>query len=480
VRKKLPFLLLVLTFSATMVPGFILNAHGSGCTTPCSVDTITNVPSSEGIVQVQLDGGACPANCFNLNHTFAFGNNTSHTVKVLDTFFVGASTGKRYTFSGWYTYGPGGWFQFDTNPLNVGPIYADYTVAKCQQGPPGQNCPFWAVYTVSPPLGCKTSCGLDASTNVATADGKIWVSVDASPGVSLSKTFAFGNGTVHSIHVLNSTFTGASSGALYTWKQWSCTCTGVPPTISSTLTTPTMYYNYTSPAGTTYLNGVGGFTAMFDKQFKLTLSFVDPGGLPVSAPAFVTLTSGSTVMNITSYSGQWTSAGSWTVTDAMWEGMRGMVVGTPTIDLTSGAATTTITLKAYSASINKTDGSGNPVSGVTVAVSFVNATTKTFTTDSQGTVQLGHIPTGPYNVVVTYQGKSTNWATDASSASQPLTVTIPTASGGSGMTNSTAVSSVVLLTIFGLAFLLIILAIRVRKPPPPPIIDKPEKTSVSS
>jgi len=216
---------------------------------------------------------------------------------------------------------------------------------------------------------------------------------------------------------------------------------------------------------------VGGFTAVFDKQFKLTLNFVDPKGLPVSAPAFVTLTSGSTVMNVTSYSGQYTSAASWTATDAMWQGIKGMIVGSPTIDLTNGAVTTTITLKAYSASVKTVDGSNNPVSGVTVIVSFANSTSKTFTTDSQGTVQLGHIPLGPYNAVVTYQGKSTNWATDASSSAQPLTVTVPAAAGGGGTANNTAVSAVVLLTIFGLAFLLVILAIRVRKPPPPPVFE---------
>jgi len=231
-----------------------------------------------------------------------------------------------------------------------------------------------------------------------------------------------------------------------------------------------MYSNYTSPTGP-YLNGVGGFTAVFDKQFKLTLNFADPSGLPLSAPAFVTLTSGSSVVNVTSYSGQWTSAASWKVADAMWEGIRGIVVGSPAIDLTSGAVTTTIILKAYSASVKIVDGSSNPVSGVTVTVSFANSTSKTFTTDSQGTVQLGHIPLGPYNAVVIYQGKSTNWATDASSAAQPLMVTVPAMGGGGGATNNAAVSAVVLLTIFGLAFLLVILAIRVRKPPPPPVFE---------
>lgn len=469
-KRKLSFAVLIIASFATLIPGFIIGAHAMGCTTPCSVDTITNVPASEGTVQVQLDGGACPANCFNLNHTFAFGNNTSHTVKVLNTFFIGAASGKRYTFSGWYTYGISGWFQFDTNPLNVGPVYTDYTVAKCQPGPPGQNCPFWAVYNVAPPLGCKTNCYLDVSTNVSPGDGTIWVQADASSPVSVSHTFAFGNGTVHAIQVLNSTFTGATTGARYTWNHWICSCTGVPTTTSTTLTTPTMYSNYTSPSGP-YLNGVGGFVASFNKQFKLTVSFVDTGGNPISAPTFLTLTSGSTVMNVTSYSAQWTNAGSWTVTDAMWEGMRGMVMGSPVIDLSTGAVTTTITLKAYSASVKTVDGSNNPVSGVTVTVTFYNSTVKTFTTGSQGLVQLGDIPVGPYNVVVTYQGKSSNWATDASSAAQPLTVTVPGATGGGGPTNTTAVSAVVLLTIFGLAFLLIILAIRVRKPPAPPKIE---------
>jgi len=477
VRKRLPFLLLVLTISAMMIPGFIFSAHAMGCTTPCSVDTITNVPGSEGTVQVQLDGGACPANCFNLNHTFAFGNNTYHTVKVLNTFFIGASTGKRYTFSGWYTYGPSGWYQFDTNPLNLGPIYIDYTVAKCQPGPPGQNCPFWAVYNVTPPLGCKTNCYMDVSTNVPSADGTVTVKIDNSITYGLPQiSLPFANGTgPHTIQLTSlTTFTGTSSGARYVWKQWSCACSDIASTAGTTLTTPVIYKNYTDPTRSPPLNGVGGLTAVFDKQFKLTLSFVDPNNQPISAPSFMTLTSGSTVMNLTSYSGQWTGASSWTVTDAMWGGMRGMVVGSPIIDLTGGTVSATITLKAYSASVKTVDGSNNPVSGATVTVTFANSTVKTFTTDSQGTVQLGHIPLGPYNAVVTYQGKSTNWATDASSATQPLTVTIPAAGGGGGMTNSTAVSSVVLLTIFGLAFLLIILAIRVRKPPPPPIIDKPE------
>lgn len=474
-RKKFPFLLLVLTLSAAVVPGLIFSAHAMGCTTPCSVDTITNVPASEGTVQVQLDGMACPVNCFNLNHTFTFNNNTFHTVKVLNTFFIGASSGKRYTFSGWYTYGPSGWFQFDSNPLNVGPVYTDYTVAKCQPGPPGVNCPFWAVYTVTPPLGCKTNCYMDIATNVPSADGTIGVKIDNSVSYFLPQlSLPFGNGSgPHTIQITSpTTFTGSSSGARYIWKQWSCVCSDIASTTATTLSTPVIYKNYTDPTRSgAPLNGVGGLTAIFDKEYQLTLSFVDPNNQPISPPAYVTLTSGSTVMNLTSFSGQWTSASSWTVTDAMWEGVKGMVVGSPTIDLTGGAASAKITLKAYLASVKTIDASNNPVSGVSVTITFANSTVKTFTSDSQGMVQLGHIPSGPYNAVIAYQGKSTNWATDASSAAQPLTVTVPGATGGGGITNSTAVSAVVLLTIFGLAFLLVILAIRVRKPPPPPKIE---------
>jgi len=475
VRKRFPFLLLVLTLSAAVIPGFIFSARASGCTTPCSVDTITNVPSSEGVVQVQLDSGVCPANCFSLNHTFTFANNTQHTVKVLNTFFIGALSGKRYSFAGWYTYGTSGWFQFDSNPLNTPPSYIDYTVAKCQPGPPGQNCPFWAVYTVTPPLGCKTNCYMDVSTNVPSSDGMVTVKVDNAISYGLPQvSLPFGNGTgPHTIQLTSpTTFTGAGSGARYVWKQWSCVCSDIASTTGTTLTTPVIYKNYTDPTRSPPLKGVGGLTAIFDKEFQLTLSFVDPSNQAIAAPAFVTLTSGSTVMNLTSYSSQWTSAGSWTVTDAMWEGAKGIVAGLATIDLTGGAVTTTIVLKAYLASVKTVDGSGNPIAGVAVTVGFVdNSTTKTFTTGSTGLIQLGHIPIGHYNVQVTYQGKSTNWATDASIASQPLTITVPGAAGGGGTTNSTAVSAVVLLTIFGLAFLLVVLAIRVRKPPPPPVIE---------
>src|SRR2546427_12346750 len=101
-------------------------------------------------------------------------------------------------------------------------------------------------------------------------------------------------------------------------------------------------------------------------------------------------------------------------------------------------------------------------------MSVSNSATMTVTTDNTVIIQLGHIPSGPNNVQVTSQGKSTNWATDSSIASQPHTITVPGAAGGSGTTNSTAVSAVGLLTPIWLAFLPLLLSIRARHTTTPP------------
>ncbi len=475
--KRLSILLLALSLSAALTPVFIQNTHAFGCTPTCSLDAITNVPPPDKVVRIQLDG--VPTSIYNLNHTFTFGNNSIHSLLVLDTYFIGASTGKRYTFSGWYTYGPNGWFQFDYNPMDTPPMYTDYTVAQCNPGPPGQNCPFWAVFTVSPPLGCKTNCYLDALSNVPASEGTIKVQVDGGTSYPLSPTipmtplcpsscFPFGNGTVHSIKVLNQTFIGASSGARYAWKQWSCACSGYAPTANATLTTPIMYSNYTDPARSPPLNGIGGFTAIFYKQFQLTMNFVDTSNQPISPPTSLTLTNGMTTLNLNSYSANWINAGVWTVSDATWEGAPGMVSGSQTIDLSNGALVSTVTLKVYSASVKTVDGSGNPVAGVTVQATFLNSTTVTLASNSNGLVDLGHIPLGPYSVQVTYQGQTSNYSPDASTQQQPSVVTLATP--GSGTKNSTAISAIVLLTIFGLALFLVLMAIKVRKPPPPPQI----------
>jgi hypothetical protein len=89
-----------------------------------------------------------------------------------------------------------------------------------------------------------------------------------------------------------------------------------------------------------------------------------------------------------------------------------------------------------------------------------------FTTDSQGTVGLGDIPIGPYSAHVLYQGTDQGtWSEDASVASVS-TVTLNVG----GTSSAPVVSAIVLLTIFGVAFFLILLAVKVRRPAPPPKI----------
>jgi len=105
---------------------------------------------------------------------------------------------------------------------------------------------------------------------------------------------------------------------------------------------------------------------------------------------------------------------------------------------------------------------------VTVTVSFANTTSRAFQTDSQGLIQLGYIPLGSYTAVVTYQGNTICSCSTDASLTNPLVVEVPV---GSAPVTVTSVSSIVLLTILGLAVFLVLLAVRVRKPPPPPSIE---------
>ncbi len=464
-RRKAPFALLVLSILVILAPMFVLNVVApSSC---CNLDAITYVPTADKVVRVQLDGWAI----YNLNQTFVFATSSIHTILVLDTSFIGTSSHMKYTFKEWDYAGR----QFDTNPMTTPPMYTNYTVAQCQPGPPALNCPFVATFTVAPLLGCNTTCYMDISTNVPSADGTINVKIDNSVTYSLPQvSLPFGNGTgPHTIQLLTSTtFTGTSSGARYVWKQWSCACPDIASTAGTTLTTPVIYKNYTDPARSPPLNGVGGLTAVFDKQFQLTVNFVDPSNQPVAPPTFLTIQSGNAVLNLTSYSGQWTNAVLWTVIDAKWQGMMGMVPSSPTqtIDLSTGTATATITLSAYAASIEVVDNSNNPVAGAAVTVIFANSTSKSFTTDIQGMIQLGHVPLGPYTAKVSYNGQDAgNWATNARTDPQPLVVKLPS-TGGLGA-NSTTSSWIVLVTIFGLVFFLILLAVKLPKTPPRPTIQ---------
>ncbi len=314
-------------------------------------------------------------------------------------------------------------------------------------------------------MGCNPpGCQLTANTNVLASDGTIWVKVDNNTGsycssvpsctVALPQTFTFLNSSIHTIQVLNTTFIVAPTGAQYVWKQW---CILTLCTTNTMLRTQPIYNNYT---------GAASFTAQYDKQFQLSLKFTDQSGQTVTPPASISLQSGTSTTTLTSYSNQWVSSKVWTVTSVTWEGFSGPVAGTQTIDLTSGAVTKTIPLFAFPATIQIVDKGNNPIPGASVIVTFANSTSVTLTSDSKGIVNLGHIPQGSFSAQVFYQNQNQGtWSVNA--ISTPA-YTIQLNVGGSA--TSTTVSAVVLLTIFGIAFFLILLAIKVRRPAPPPTI----------
>jgi len=309
--------------------------------------------------------------------------------------------------------------------------------------------------------GCITTCQLKVDTTVPAADGTVYVELDNNTGLvyPLPHTFSFANNSQHTLTVLNQTLS-ASSGARYVWNEWTHSSLQWTPTLM--MRTPIMLFNYTGPS-----DG-GPYIAKFDKQFQYTLTFKDAAGQPLTpAPTSVVLSSSASTITASAYSAQWLSATSWTVTSATWEGYQGDLLAPVPFDLSSSSASVGVAISAYSASIKVVDKSNNPISGASVTVTFANATTRMFTTDSSGTVQLGRIPIGPYSVHVTYQGQDSGApiAEDASVASVS-TVTL----GVGGISPAPVISAVVLLTIFGVAFFLILLAIKVRRPAPPPKI----------
>ena len=273
---------------------------------------------------------------------------------------------------------------------------------------------------------------------------------------ALPHVFAFQNGTTHFIQVMTLSVSGTPSGARYLWDsnaEWLLHGTQWTPTAN--MTTPLMIFNYTQP------NDM--FTAQFDKQFQYSLTFQDAAGNPLTpAPSNVTLVGSSTIIT-SSYSNQWLTAGAWTVTQLSWEGYDAALSTPVGVDLTTSSKTVAVTVLAYSASVKVVDKSSNPIQGASVTVTFVNATKRVFTTDNQGTVQLGEIPTGSYTASVSYQGQVQGPIGGLGPVS---TITLNTGGG----TPAPVVSAIVLLTIFGVALFLILLAIKVRKPPPPPQI----------
>jgi len=322
-----------------------------------------------------------------------------------------------------------------------------------------------------PPGNCQAS----VNSNVPSGDGTIWVEVDnnTSNEVPLPQTFNFAYNTTHTITVLNTTsFTGPSTGGHYVWKDWAnyygtSVCPGNQCVWT---TTPMLRISAGGPNGIIYnYTGTVGFTAVFDKQYQATLSFSDINGNPLNpAPASLTLQpqGSTTTTTITSYTG-YMSANLYTVTLAHWEGTDLVPTTiTETIDLTNGPATATISLKAYPATIQIVDNNNNPVPSASVTITFVNSTSQTYFSNSKGTVNLGDIPGGSFGATVHYQNQ----------AYGPYSLTainnpINTIGVNAGSTPTTTTTAIVLLAIFGIAFFLILLAIKVRRPPGPPRIS---------
>ena len=343
--------------------------------------------------------------------------------------------------------------------------------------------------------GCINGCQVAVSSNVSAGDGTIWIEIDNNTSTANTgfycgshtcrlplpqPTFSFANNTAVTIRVMNSSFTGASTGGHYVWKHWAnyygagpsvcpdnpnvhasgtCWTTNQMLVIPPPPSTNGIIYNYT---------GTAGFTAVFDKQFQYTLSFNDASGNPLSpAPASVSLSAqtAGTTTTITQYSG-FLSNDVYTVTEANWEGSTLGTTSSVQIDLTSGSATKTVSLKAYPASVHVVDNNNNPIGGANVTVTFINSTSRSFLTNSKGNVQLGDVPMGTYSLSVMFQNQQVTGLIENAISSPTATVQLNIGSAAT----STTTSAIVLLTIFGLAFFLILLAIKVRKPPPPPTI----------
>ena len=337
------------------------------------------------------------------------------------------------------------------------------------------------VYATSCPPG---NCQAFVDSNVPSNDGTIWIEIDnnTSNKVPLNTTLSFPYNTTHTITVLNSTgFTGASTVGHYVWKEWANYYWTTSPGPIVWTTSPTLRI---CPANSCTPNGIifnytaqAHFTAVFDKQYPATFSFSDARGNPLN-PAPVSLTlqgqrNGPTT--VTNYSG-YVTADYYTVTSALWESAIIPANKTQTIDLTNQPATATVSLAAYPATIHIVDNNNNPVSGANVTITFLNGTitSKTFVTDQTGNVHLGDIPcsSGGSTCFAASYGLSVHYQNQEYGPYSPDATTTSTyqVQVSSGSTTTTTTTAIVLLVIFGIAFFLIILAIRVRKPAAPPTI----------
>jgi carboxypeptidase family protein len=317
------------------------------------------------------------------------------------------------------------------------------------------------LFTNAHALTCPTPCNLNVYTNVPSSDASVTVIARGYPTPqTLNHTYTYGNGTTNWVEVQNTNIIGAS-GARYIFRQWNYN--NYQWDTNPNMTTPEMLADFT-------------FTAYYEKLLPLTLSFVDMSGQPVGPPTSVTLTSnlGTTTLTYTSssvnqYTNHWMDAAVYTVSSMTWQGVQ-ETLGSQTIDLTGGPVNVPVQVQAYSAKMQIVDSSNNPVSGATVTVTLVNGTqTYTFTSDSQGYINLGLLPPGSYNAHIVYQNQDQGSTGSVDPAAYP-TYTFKLSAVGGGGVSAPVVSSIVLLTVFGLALFLIILAVRVRKPPPPPMI----------
>jgi hypothetical protein len=321
------------------------------------------------------------------------------------------------------------------------------------------------------------NCQVSVNTNVPTSDGTIYVEVDNNTSniVALPQTFSFPYNTTHTLTVLNSTsFTGASTGGHYVWKDWANyygtnVCPGNQCVWTNNPTVRICPGNQCVPNGIIYnYTGPAQLTAVFDKQYKATLSFTDVQGNPLTpAPTNLTL-QGPTVgsQTISTYSGQYLSADNYTVVGAYWEGVRiNPTSTTETVNLANGPATTTISLQAYPATILIVDSNNNPVQGASVTITFANSTTLTYTSNSKGLVNLGDIPGGSFHATANYQNQAYGPYSLTAIGNPTNTITV-----NAGSTTTTTTTAIVLLAIFGIAFFLILLAIKVKRPAAPPRI----------
>lgn len=102
-KGRAPVILLTL-LASFLVPIMIGNVNASSCPPGnCQAAANSNVPSSDGIIWVEIDNNT--SNVVSLPQTFSFLYNTTHTITVLNTTsFTGLSTGGHYVWKDWENY----------------------------------------------------------------------------------------------------------------------------------------------------------------------------------------------------------------------------------------------------------------------------------------------------------------------------------------------------------------------------------------